>query len=243
MCSCTPLDRAGSFTGWCLARRHPWDKLWENVTIRADETNSPPEPATPSTPPAAAHPTRPDRDPASAARGRRRRLPDQALRRRHRRGLRGHLPRRSRAAARRRALHARPTAPAASPSSQRIDAHLGGVRWAGRFTVDRPGVWQYTIEAWTDQFGTWRDELARKVAGGQPDLSGELSEGVVLLRGRRRAQPRRRRHGADRARDRRAGRPRDPGDRQARHGARRRAARPRSSVTRSATAPPACRSR
>jgi starch synthase (maltosyl-transferring) len=64
----------------------------------------------------------------------------------------------------------------------RVDAHLGGVRWAGRFTVDRPGRWEYTIEAWTDQFGTWRDELGRKVAGDQTDLSGELSEGVVLLR-------------------------------------------------------------
>ncbi|HLI58886.1 MAG TPA: alpha-1,4-glucan--maltose-1-phosphate maltosyltransferase [Solirubrobacteraceae bacterium] len=63
-----------------------------------------------------------------------------------------------------------------------IDAHLGGVRWAGRFTVDQPGRWEYTIEAWTDQFGTWRDELQRKVAAGQEDLSGELSEGVVLLR-------------------------------------------------------------
>ncbi len=65
---------------------------------------------------------------------------------------------------------------------QRVDAHLGGVRWAGRFTVDSPGRWEYTIEAWTDQFGTWRDELARKVAAAQTDLSGELSEGVLLLR-------------------------------------------------------------
>ncbi|HEY5190328.1 MAG TPA: alpha-1,4-glucan--maltose-1-phosphate maltosyltransferase [Solirubrobacteraceae bacterium] len=63
----------------------------------------------------------------------------------------------------------------------RIDAHLGGVRWAGQFEVDRPGRWQYTVEAWTDVFGTWRDELRRKVAAAQPDLSGELSEGVVLL--------------------------------------------------------------
>jgi starch synthase (maltosyl-transferring) len=66
---------------------------------------------------------------------------------------------------------------------RRLDAHLGGVRWAGEFVVDRPGRWQYTIEAWTDVFGTWRDELRRKVEAGQHDLSGELSEGVVLLRG------------------------------------------------------------
>jgi starch synthase (maltosyl-transferring) len=64
-----------------------------------------------------------------------------------------------------------------------IDAHLGGVRWATEFEVDRPGLWQYTIEAWTDLFGTWRAELERKVAAGQHNLAGELSEGIVLLSG------------------------------------------------------------
>ena len=63
----------------------------------------------------------------------------------------------------------------------RVDAHLGGVRWAAEFTVDAPGRWEYTVEAWTDVFGTWRDELSRKVAAGQANLSGELSEGGVLL--------------------------------------------------------------
>jgi starch synthase (maltosyl-transferring) len=63
----------------------------------------------------------------------------------------------------------------------RIDAHLGGVRWVTEITLDRPGRWHYTIEAWTDVFGTWRDELGRKVAAGQHDLKGELSEGIVLL--------------------------------------------------------------
>ncbi|HEX8977727.1 MAG TPA: alpha-1,4-glucan--maltose-1-phosphate maltosyltransferase [Solirubrobacteraceae bacterium] len=65
---------------------------------------------------------------------------------------------------------------------RRLDAHLGGVRWVGGFDLDRTGRWQYTIEAWTDVFGTWRDELRRKVEAGQHDLSGELSEGVLLLR-------------------------------------------------------------
>src|SRR5579859_7888127 len=64
----------------------------------------------------------------------------------------------------------------------RIDAHLGGVRWAGGFEVDRIGSWEYTIEAWTDVFGTWRDELGRKVTAGQHDLAGELSEGLQLLK-------------------------------------------------------------
>jgi starch synthase (maltosyl-transferring) len=62
-----------------------------------------------------------------------------------------------------------------------IDKHLDGVRWSGEFVVDRPGRWEYTVEAWTDVFGTWRDELERKILGGQHDLAGELSEGTVLL--------------------------------------------------------------
>ncbi len=62
-----------------------------------------------------------------------------------------------------------------------IDAHLDGVRWAGEIEVDRVGRWEYTVEAWTDVFGTWRDELERKVAAGQHDLAGEISEGVLLL--------------------------------------------------------------
>ncbi len=65
----------------------------------------------------------------------------------------------------------------------RIDAHLDGVRWAGSFEVDRMGRFEYTVEAWTDVFGTWRDELRRKLEAGQHDLAGELSEGIVLLRG------------------------------------------------------------
>jgi starch synthase (maltosyl-transferring) len=68
----------------------------------------------------------------------------------------------------------------------RIDAHLAGVRWATEIEVDRQGRWQYTIEAWTDVFGTWRAELERKVTAGQTELAGELSEGIVLLAGAQR---------------------------------------------------------
>jgi starch synthase (maltosyl-transferring) len=62
-----------------------------------------------------------------------------------------------------------------------VDAHINGVRWEGEFNVDTMGRWQWTIEAWSDVFATWRDELQRKVGAGQEDLAGELSEGVVLL--------------------------------------------------------------
>ena len=62
-----------------------------------------------------------------------------------------------------------------------LDAHHNGVRWGGSFVVDKPGRWEFTIEAWTDAFATWRDELRRKLEAGEKDLSGELSEGVLLL--------------------------------------------------------------
>ena len=72
---------------------------------------------------------------------------------------------------------------------RRIDAHLDGVRWAGELRgrpARAPG--STTIEAWTDVFATWRDELERKVAAGQHDLAGELSEGALLLEQRGRAR-------------------------------------------------------
>jgi starch synthase (maltosyl-transferring) len=62
-----------------------------------------------------------------------------------------------------------------------VDAAQAGVRWEGSFPVDRPGRWTFTIEAWTDAFASWREELDRKVKAGVEELSGELSEGVVLL--------------------------------------------------------------
>jgi starch synthase (maltosyl-transferring) len=54
-------------------------------------------------------------------------------------------------------------------------------RWAGSFDVDACGRWSYRIEAWVDRVASFQDELQRKVAAGQEDLAGELSEGAVLL--------------------------------------------------------------
>jgi starch synthase (maltosyl-transferring) len=53
-------------------------------------------------------------------------------------------------------------------------------RWSGGFPLDRIGRWTYTVEAWTDRFGTWRDELRKKLEAGQ-DVSSELLEGAVLV--------------------------------------------------------------
>jgi starch synthase (maltosyl-transferring) len=58
---------------------------------------------------------------------------------------------------------------------------LGNDFWSGSFEVDRPGLWGFRIEAWVDQVASFQEELRRKVAAGQTDLAGELSEGAVLL--------------------------------------------------------------
>ena len=58
---------------------------------------------------------------------------------------------------------------------------LGNDEWSGSFAVDRCGTWCYRVEAWVDRVASFQDELRRKLDAGQEDLSGELSEGAVLL--------------------------------------------------------------
>ena len=66
-----------------------------------------------------------------------------------------------------------------SPAPLTFD--FDGDRWFGSFGVDRIGLWIFTIEAWTDVFGTWRAELRKKVDAGQ-DVHVELLEGAQLVR-------------------------------------------------------------
>lgn len=57
----------------------------------------------------------------------------------------------------------------------------GHLAW-GEFKVDRLGMYQYTLEAWTDAFGTWRQHLRKKHEAGLSDLKSELLEGASLAR-------------------------------------------------------------
>jgi starch synthase (maltosyl-transferring) len=58
---------------------------------------------------------------------------------------------------------------------------VGNDRWEGDFVVTELGRWQLTVAAWSDPYATWVDELDRKIAAGQSDLAGELSEGEALF--------------------------------------------------------------
>ncbi len=58
----------------------------------------------------------------------------------------------------------------------------GNDRWTGSFTVDAPGRWEFTIQAWVDRFESFREEIRRKVEAGQTELDSELAEGALLLK-------------------------------------------------------------
>jgi starch synthase (maltosyl-transferring) len=58
--------------------------------------------------------------------------------------------------------------------------HLGNDRWLGVIEPQSLGMHDFAIEAWTDQFATWRHGVEVKLAAGQ-DIDVELEEGARLL--------------------------------------------------------------
>jgi len=56
----------------------------------------------------------------------------------------------------------------------------GNDRWGGSFVPDQPGRYLYAIEAWTDQFATWRHGFELKQKAGA-DLTLDAIEGAGML--------------------------------------------------------------
>src|SRR5918992_4955244 len=59
-------------------------------------------------------------------------------------------------------------------------------RWAGTFKPDEVGRYRYAIQAWPDDFGSWRRDLAARAEAGQ-DLDTEMEEGARLIEARLRS--------------------------------------------------------
>jgi starch synthase (maltosyl-transferring) len=57
---------------------------------------------------------------------------------------------------------------------------FGNDRWRGRFTPPEPGWYLFAIEAWTDQYATWRKEFLLKQEAGQ-DIELTAREGYELI--------------------------------------------------------------
>ncbi len=46
-------------------------------------------------------------------------------------------------------------------------------RWTGEFPIEQIGNYQYKVVGWVDRFGTWKRDLAKRIAAGQ-DVGVEL---------------------------------------------------------------------
>ncbi len=65
----------------------------------------------------------------------------------------------------------------------------GTDRWKASFTPDQVGLWQFTIEAWVDEFATWQWGIDRKLQA-QQNVDVDVLEGVnLILQAARRAPP------------------------------------------------------
>ena len=73
-------------------------------------------------------------------------------------------------------------APALSDPAWRESPLTEGIndRWSGSIMYDSIGDWVFTICAWTDAFGSWRNELKKK-AEALDDVSSELLEGSQII--------------------------------------------------------------
>src|SRR5437763_7153941 len=54
-------------------------------------------------------------------------------------------------------------------------------RWRGICSLNEIGVYEYTVEAWTDTFRSWRDEFTKKFEAGISALTAEALEGAALI--------------------------------------------------------------
>lgn len=61
---------------------------------------------------------------------------------------------------------------------------LANDRWRGTFEVTRLGLYRFAVDAWIDQFESWRRDLAKRHEAGQ-DLSVDLLIGADLVDGAR----------------------------------------------------------
>jgi starch synthase (maltosyl-transferring) len=66
--------------------------------------------------------------------------------------------------------------------------HVVNDRWEGSFSPTDIGRYQYSIEAWTDHFGTWRRDFVKRVEARQ-EVSLELEEGARMIEARVKAVP------------------------------------------------------
>jgi starch synthase (maltosyl-transferring) len=58
---------------------------------------------------------------------------------------------------------------------------LGNDHWSARFTVEKLGIYEYTVRAWVDRFRTWQRDLTKRRDAAQ-DLSVDFLIGSAFLK-------------------------------------------------------------
>lgn len=59
---------------------------------------------------------------------------------------------------------------------------LGNDRWRGQFQIMQVGRYEYALQAWIDEFSSWRQDLTKRIDARQQDLHSELLEGAEHVR-------------------------------------------------------------
>jgi starch synthase (maltosyl-transferring) len=54
-------------------------------------------------------------------------------------------------------------------------------RWRAELPLDRPGRYRFTVAGWTDAYGSWVDELGKRVRAAQADVHSEIGEGMAMV--------------------------------------------------------------
>jgi starch synthase (maltosyl-transferring) len=55
-------------------------------------------------------------------------------------------------------------------------------RWRGCFTVNKTGIYYYTITAWVDRFKTWQQDFKKRVEARQKDIKINLRIGAQIIK-------------------------------------------------------------
>jgi starch synthase (maltosyl-transferring) len=72
-------------------------------------------------------------------------------------------------------------APDGTESKHEMSYDYNNDEWHADVTFDQIGRYTYSVESFTDHFGTWAEGLARKVGAGR-DVKSEMLEGEAMLR-------------------------------------------------------------
>ncbi len=59
--------------------------------------------------------------------------------------------------------------------------HISNDRWVASTSLKEEGAYEFSIQAWPDDFETWLDDFERRLTGDQEDLSTDIEEGRIIL--------------------------------------------------------------